>query len=134
MKPSAFLINSARAALVDEDALIEALEQGRIAGAALDTFSVEPPGSEHPFMSMDNVISTPHVGGNTSDVSAHQGEIMVADLRRLLAGQRPLHALNPDVLNAFNFGGVRPAPSAGELARLKQAPGPAVTDLQKRKA
>jgi autoinducer 2 (AI-2) kinase len=133
MKPHAFLVNTARAALVDEQALIDALEQGRLAGAALDTFSVEPPGSDHPFMKMENVVSTPHVGGNTSDVSAHQGEMMVADLRCLLAGQRPLHVLNPAVLDAFEFEGERLTPGAEELARLKEGPPPAVTDLQKKK-
>jgi len=134
MKPTAFLINSARAALVNETALIEALEKGRIAGAALDTFSVEPPGSDHPFLAMDNVISTPHVGGNTADVSAHQGEIMVTDLRRLLAGEAPWHVLNPAVLADFGLDRPRRTPDAEERARLEKGPAPAVTDLQKKKA
>jgi autoinducer 2 (AI-2) kinase len=133
MKPGAHLINTARAALVDEDELIAALGEGRIAGAALDTFAVEPPGSDHPFMSMPNVISTPHVGGNTVDVSAHQGEIMVAELGRLLAGEQPNHALNPEALHGFDWCADRPVPSAETLAKLKEGPAPAVTDLQKTK-
>jgi sugar (pentulose or hexulose) kinase/phosphoglycerate dehydrogenase-like enzyme/ribulose-5-phosphate 4-epimerase/fuculose-1-phosphate aldolase len=133
MKPGSYLINTARAALVDEEELIAALNQGGIAGAALDTFAVEPPGSDHPFMSMPNVISTPHVGGNTVDVAAHQGEIMVTELERLLAGQRPNHSLNPEAMQAFEWSAARPTPSAEVLARLKEGPAPAVTDLQKKK-
>jgi autoinducer 2 (AI-2) kinase len=133
MKPDAHLINTARAALVDEDALIARLEEGGIGGAALDTFAVEPPGSDHPFMSMSNVISTPHVGGNTVDVAAHQGEIMVAELGRLLDGERPRHPLNPTTLDAFDWTRERGRPSAAVLEKLKQGPAPAVTDLQKKK-
>jgi autoinducer 2 (AI-2) kinase len=133
MKTSAFVINTARAALVDEDALISALREGVIAGAALDTFSVEPPGSDHPFMAMANVISTPHVGGNTTDVAAHQGEIMTGELKRLIEGERPLHCLNADSLDVFDWTGERPTPSAERLEELRQGPAPAVTDLQKKK-
>ena len=133
MKSDAWLINTARAALLDEDALVAALESEAIAGAALDTFSVEPPGSDHPLMKLANVISTLHIGGNTVDVAAHQGEIVIDDLERLLAGESPLHARNPEVVESFSWTGPRPTPSAGQLERLKQGPAPAVTDLQKNK-
>ncbi len=133
MKQGACLVNTARAALVDEDALVAALASGRLAGAALDTFSVEPPGADHPLVQRDDVISTPHVGGNTTDVSAHQGQIVVDDLRRLLSGERPLHALNPEVLDVFDLSAPRPTPDADTLARLAEGPAPAVSDLQKKK-
>lgn len=67
MKPSAILINTARGGIVDEPALIEALRSGKIAGAGLDTFSVEPYPATSPLLQLENVVATPHCAGNTAD-------------------------------------------------------------------
>jgi autoinducer 2 (AI-2) kinase len=130
-RPSAYLINTARAALVDETALAAALREGRLAGAAIDTFSVEPPGDDHPLLQFENVISAPHVGGNTRQVAIHQGRIVADALALLLAGGTPRELLNPAALEGFDGSGRRREPDPDTLARLRAAPGPAISDLQK---
>jgi D-2-hydroxyacid dehydrogenase (NADP+) len=87
MKRSAFLINLARGEVVDEEALIGALESGKIAGAALDVFCQEPLPQEHPFWRMKNVIITPHMGG-TSTIYVEQAlSVFEENLRRYLRGE-----------------------------------------------
>lgn len=76
MKTGAFLVNVGRGGIVDEQALCEALRQGRLAGAALDVWAVEPPG-EHPLLRLDNFIGTPHVGAQTVQAQQHIGEAVV---------------------------------------------------------
>lgn len=88
MKPDAFFINIGRGDTVDEDALLEALKERKIAGAALDTFQQEPLPEDHPFWGMDNVIITPHIGGRC-DVYAQQAAVIFHEnLKRYLAGER----------------------------------------------
>lgn len=86
MKRAAYLINLARGGVVDEDALLAALKDGRLAGAALDVFSQEPLPPDHPFWSMENVIITPHLGGFYDEYADRALPIVEENLRRFLAG------------------------------------------------
>lgn len=103
MKSSAFFINTARAALVDENALAMALREKRIAGAAIDVFAQEPPSPDHPLLQLENVIATPHLGGNTSEVVIHQSRLITQDLIALFEGRSPQHLANPLVLPGFRW-------------------------------
>lgn len=86
MKPSAFLVNLARGGIVDEDALLSALRENRLAGAALDVFAVEPLPGDHPLWSMDNVIVTPHLGGFHDQYAEEALPTVVENFRKFLAG------------------------------------------------
>jgi len=89
MKPSAFLINAARGGIVDEDALRSVLEQRKIAGAALDVIANEPPEKDHPLLTLDNVLWTPHIGAMTLEAS-ERGEWGAAEeVIRVLESKRP---------------------------------------------
>ncbi len=131
MKPGAFLINTARAQLVDEVALLDALNQGTLGGAALDTFLEEPPGFDHPLVQHPNVLCTPHIGGNTAEVAQHQGEIVCSAIEQLIAGGKQLACLNPEVLGSFDWTSPRPQPDPEVLAALLRRPPPGVSDLQR---
>jgi phosphoglycerate dehydrogenase-like enzyme len=86
MKPSSFLFNLARGGVVDEDALLAALQSGKIAGAGLDVFAREPLREEHPFWTMENVIVTPHLGGFHDQYAERALPTIESNLRRFLAG------------------------------------------------
>lgn len=94
MKPEAFLVNTCRGGVVDEDALVETLSSGRIAGAGLDVFLYEPVPHDHPLLRLDNVLLAPHLGGGSGGARAkHAGDLM-ANLTALRGG-RPLRHLVP---------------------------------------
>jgi len=88
MKPTAFLINLARGELVDEHALIEALEKGQIAGAALDALPIEPLPVEHSLWTEKNLIITPHIAGESDTYRQQVMPIIEENLRRFLRGER----------------------------------------------
>ncbi len=98
MKPGAIYLNTARAALHDTDALVAALESGHLAGAGLDHFEGEILPTDHPLTAMSNVVLTPHIGGATYDVESKQAAIVVADIKAILSGGKPLNCANPEVL------------------------------------
>jgi autoinducer 2 (AI-2) kinase len=98
MKPTAYLVNTARFQLADEEALYAALRDRKIAGAALDVFKSEPPTTDDPYLKLDNIIATPHIGGAARDVIIHQTEMVVGDIDRLFRGEKPRYCLNPEVL------------------------------------
>lgn len=86
MKPTAFIVNTARGPLIDEAALIEALQEGRIAGAGLDVQEVEPPSEDNPLYYMDNVILTPHMGWRGLETRQRLVSIIADDIKNFLAG------------------------------------------------
>lgn len=98
MRPGTVYLNTARAALHDLDALTAALVDGHLGGAGLDHFQGEQLPADHPLMSMSNVVLTPHIGGATYDTEANHTAMLADDIIRLLAGQRPFHIVNPEVL------------------------------------
>jgi D-3-phosphoglycerate dehydrogenase len=100
MKPEAYLINSARGAIVDEDALIRALRQKRIAGVATDVLANEPVTSREPLLEFDNVIITPHIAWY-SEESIEEARIRAAEnVVRFVKGDLPSHPINPEALNS----------------------------------
>lgn len=102
MKPTAYLVNTARGGLIDEAALIEALEQRRIAGAGLDVFEVEPLPADSPLRRLDNVLLTPHCAGTSTRSLVDMLDRCVSSILDLRAGRNPgdEYLLNPEVVRA----------------------------------
>src|SRR5262249_28208767 len=99
MKEGAIYVNSARALLHDTDALVGALQSGRLAGAGLDHFVGEHLPTDHPMISRTNVVPTPHTRGATYDTEANHSKRIADGLAVLLAGGRPDNLVNPEVLD-----------------------------------
>ncbi|WP_419930215.1 NAD(P)-dependent oxidoreductase [Candidatus Poriferisocius sp.] len=97
MRPGTIYLNTARAALHDTDALVEALASGHLGGAGLDHVQGEILPPDHPLTKLDNVVLTPHIGGATYDTEVNQTDMVVEDICRLLAGERPHRLANPEV-------------------------------------
>jgi D-3-phosphoglycerate dehydrogenase len=97
MKPTAYLVNTASAAIVDKEAIVHALREGHIAGAAFDVYETWPAQPEDPLLKLDNVILTPHIGGATDETMVRHSQMMADDIQRFLRGQRPKNVLNPQV-------------------------------------
>ena len=93
MKDGAYLINTARSELVDEEALIDALRIGKIAGVALDTFRHEPPGADHPAFQFPQVVATPHTGAHTDDATRAMGRMALENCLAVLRGETPLYRI-----------------------------------------
>ena len=86
MKPTAFLINTSRGALIDEKALIEALQNRRIAGAGLDVQETEPPTEDNPLYTLDNVIMTPHMGWKGMETRQRLLQVVTDDVQMFFKG------------------------------------------------
>jgi D-3-phosphoglycerate dehydrogenase len=94
MKQTAYLIDAARGGVVDEDALVEALNEGTIAGAAIDVFAHEPLPAEHPLTKAKNALLTPHVAGPTHEMQRRVFDFAFENFKRIASGERPLCVVN----------------------------------------
>jgi D-3-phosphoglycerate dehydrogenase len=97
MKPGAILINTSRGAVVDELALIEALQDGHLGGAGLDVYDPQPPAADNPLLEFDQVVLTPHVASFTHEGQRRMGLTVVEDVLSVLRGERPRYLVNPEI-------------------------------------
>ena len=97
MRKNAVLVNVARGPVVDEAAITQALQKRAIRGAALDVFDKQPLTADHPLMQLDNVVLTPHQAGLTLESVERMSEIAAQETVRILAGEKPLNFVNPEV-------------------------------------
>jgi len=98
MRRGVVYLNTARAKIHDIDALVAALRSGHVSAAGLDHFEGESLATDHPLTEFPSVVLTPHIGGATYNTEANHTAIIAEDLCRLMAGARPLHIVNPEVL------------------------------------
>jgi D-3-phosphoglycerate dehydrogenase len=103
MKPTAWLVNTSRGAIVQEEALHQALTEGWIAGAALDVLGKEPPASDHPLLALDNVLATPHAAFYSEASIATLQTEAATQAAAVLRGERPANIVNPAVLERPNY-------------------------------
>ena len=93
MKDQVYLSNSARGALLDEQAIVNGLKSGKIAGLATDVLEEEPGRKDHPYLAFDNVIMTPHTSAYTMECLEQMGEKCVTDIEQIIQGQLPERAV-----------------------------------------
>ena len=98
MRPTAFLINTARGRVVDTDALCEALSEGRLAGAALDVTDPEPIPPDHPLLGLPNVILTPHISSGSAATVRKMGMMAAENVVAALTGGPMVSCVNPEAL------------------------------------
>lgn len=103
MKETAILVNTGRAGLVDQDALIDTLKSNKIAGAALDVFPIEPIGPDSELLKLDNVTLTTHIAGTTSDALNNSPYLLMEDIQKFLKGEDAKFIVNPEVLENEEF-------------------------------
>jgi D-3-phosphoglycerate dehydrogenase len=101
MRQGALIVNVARGAVIDDDALVAALREGRIGGAALDVFVTQPLPPDHPYLTFDNVLITPHMAGITEESMMRMGTGAAAEVVRILAGDLPVNLRNPEAVPAY---------------------------------
>jgi D-3-phosphoglycerate dehydrogenase len=104
MKPGAFLVNTARGGLVDEQALYQALSENRLAGAGLDVFAEEPPKNSPLLQLGDKVLLTPHLGAQTTETVLRMGQMAAENIVQVLRGERPMGLVNPDAYSMAAIG------------------------------
>jgi phosphoglycerate dehydrogenase-like enzyme len=103
MKSTAYLINVSRGPIVDESALIKALQAGKIAGAGLDVFESEPPAADNPLLAMENVVVTPHNIAWTDELALGMGKSALSSIKTISEGKIPQFVVNRDVLETPQF-------------------------------
>lgn len=97
MQPHAFVINTARGAIIDERDLLAAIEESRIAGAGLDVLEKEPPAADHPLLHQERVLVTPHMAWYSEESYTRNQELGMDELTRVLSGRRPQYVVNPEI-------------------------------------
>jgi len=101
IKKKSYIVNVSRGGIVDEKALARALTSGRVAGAALDVLTIEPPQEENPLLKIDNVFITPHIGWNTREARLKSQSTLIEQVNDVLKGKVPKYVINKKVLSSW---------------------------------
>lgn len=104
MPQNAYFVNTARGAIIEQDALVDALRNDQLAGAALDVYDREPLPDGHPLLELPNVVTTPHIAGAANEVVNRHAAMLTDDIAALLAGREPEHVANEEALAGLTVG------------------------------